>query len=328
MTVGPWERSRVSLEQWETYYQGGALATGPAGEDGLYDQEVRRAWTEFFSALPADARILDVGTGNGVIVLIAGEVAAARGARWEIHGTDLARIDPPQHVADGARRFAGVTFHPGVATERLPFDDGSFDAVSGHYALEYSDIPVALAQIHRVLKPGGDAQFVLHHVDSALLRTARRSMREADLVLKETRIYRRLHRLVSMDQVPQAVLDRATRELVAAIRQLKQELAQAQALHPGAGRLLGVALDAVQKLLAARREERPEVVGIQVDRAEEEMRAAWRRLSDLVGHARSAEDLQNIQRDALALGFTLVEYMPLNHAVTNLVGWQLLLHRP
>jgi ubiquinone/menaquinone biosynthesis C-methylase UbiE len=318
----------VSLEQWETFYQGGALATGPAGEDGLYDQEVRQAWTEFFAALPVDARILDIGTGNGVIVLIAGEVAAARGARWEIHGTDLARIDPLRDVADGARRFAGATFHPGVATERLPFADASFDAVSGHYALEYSDIPAALAQIHRVLKPGGDAQFVLHHVDSALLRTARRSMREADLVLEETRIYRRLHRLVSMDQPPKATMERATDELVAAIRQLKQELALAQAQHPGAGRMLGVALDAVQKLLAARRDGRPEGIGLEVDRAEEEMRAARRRLSDLVGHARSAEDMANIQRDAVAVGFSLVEFTPLDHAVTNLVGWQLLLHRP
>jgi len=318
----------LSLEQWETFYRSGALATGPAGEDGLYDQEVRQAWSEFFSTLPADARVLDIGTGNGVIALIASETAAARGMRWQIHGTDLARIDPLRHVANAAERFAGVTFHAGVATERLPFDDASFDAVSGHYALEYSDIPAALAQIHRVLKPGGDAQFILHHTESALVRSARNSMREVDLVLNQTRIYRRLHRLVSMDQVPKATMDRATRELVAAIRTLKLELAQAQARHPGAGRILSVALDAVQKLLAARREGRPEVVGLDVDRAEEEMRAAWRRLNDLVGHARSEDDMANIQRDATARGFTLVEYTPLNHALTNLVGWQLLLHRP
>lgn len=318
----------MSLEQWETFYQGGALATGPAGADGLYDLEVRQAWTEFFSTLPADARLLDIGTGNGVIALIAKEVAAARGINWQIHGADLARIDPPRHVANGAQRFAGVTFHAGVATERLPFDDASFDAVSGHYALEYSDLPAALAQIHRVLKPGGDAQFVVHHAESALVRSARNSMREADLVLKQTRIYRRLHRLVSMDHVPKATMDRATRELVDAIRLLKEELAQAQARHPGAGRILKVALDAVQTLLAARREGRPEVVAIDVDRAEEEMRAAWRRLNDLVAHARSDDDMANIQRAAVERGFSLVEYTPLQHALTNLVGWQLLLHRP
>lgn len=318
----------LSLEQWETFYQGGAPATGPAGADGLYDQEVRQAWAEFFSTLPADACLLDIGTGNGVIVLIAKEIAAARGWHWQIHGTDLARIDPPRYVANGAERFAGVRFHAGVATERLPFDDASFDAVSGHYALEYSDVEPALAQIHRVLKPGGDAQFILHHAESALVRSARSSMHEADLVLKQTRIYRRLHRLVSMDQVPKALMDRATRELVAAIRLLKAELAQAQARHPGAGRILKVALDAVQKLLDARREGRPEVVGLEVDRAEEEMRAAWRRLKDLVSHARSEDDMANIQRAALQRGFTLVEYTPLQHALTNLVGWQLLLHRP
>ena len=68
----------LSLEQWETYYRGGAIATCPMGPDGDYDLEVRQAWVEFFSTLPEGARILDVGTGNGVVALIAAETASAR----------------------------------------------------------------------------------------------------------------------------------------------------------------------------------------------------------------------------------------------------------
>lgn len=315
----------MSLEQWETYYRGGMIATCPTGPDGGYDLEVRDAWVEFFSMLPEGARILDVGTGNGVVALIAAETAAARGRRWEIHATDLAQIDPLRHVPDGARRLAGITFHAGVATEHLPFDAESFDAVSGHYALEYTDTAAALAEIHRVLKPASDAQFIIHSADSVLVQNARWSLREAEFVLVETKVFRRLHRLVTMEQVTPGTTQRATAELRAAIQALKRGLQQARQAR--AGNVLSVVLDAVQKLLIARKEMKPQAVGLEVDRAESELRASIRRLNDLLAHARTERDMENIEKDAAAAGFSLIERMPQYHAGKNLVGWQLLLHR-
>lgn len=316
----------MSLEQWETYYRGGGIATCPTGPDGGYDLEVRDAWIEFFSLLPDRSRILDVGTGNGVVAQIAAETALSRGLHWDIHGTDLARIDPHLHVADGARRLAGITFHAEVATEALPFEDASFDAVSGHYALEYTRVPDALAEIHRVLKPAGNAQFILHHADSMLLRSARLTLRESDVVLKDTNVFRKLHRLVTMDQIVPGETDEASDELRAAIRVLKQEMEQSR--QNGTGHVFNVVLDAVQKLLAARSELGPVGVGLEVDRAEKEMRDSVQRLDDLIGHARSPQDMDAIEQDAAAAGFTLIERLPQYHSGSNLVGWQLLMHRP
>lgn len=316
----------MSLEQWETYYRTGAISTCPTAPDGGYDKEVRQAWVEFFSTLPDGARILDVGTGNGVVALIALETAASLGRSWEIHATDLAQIDPTRDVADGARRLAGIRFHAGVATERLPFDPGHFDAVCGHYSIEYTDIAAALAEIHRVLKPGGSAQFVLHHADSALMHTARWSLREADAVLKETKVYRRLHTLVTMEASAPASADHAANELRAAIQALKQNLPQAR--KAGAGRVTTVTLDAVQKLLTARKTMKGQDVGLEVERVEADMRASTRRLNDLVAHSRTDADMDTIQAKAAEIGFTLIERMPMFHGGNNLVGWQLLLHRP
>ncbi len=315
----------MSLEQWETYYRGGAIATCPTAPDGGYDLEVREAWAEFFSILPQGARILDVGTGNGVVALIASETASALGRNWEIHATDLAQIDPPRHVPDGVRRLAGITFHAGVATEHLPFEAESFAAVSGHYALEYTDTVAALTDIHRVLKPTGGAQFIVHHADSLLVRNAHWSLQEADFVLRETKVYRCLHRLVTMEHVTPGTTQRATAQLRAAIQSLKQGLQQAR--QAGAGQVLNLALDAVQKLLVARTQMTPHAVGLEVDRVEGELRASVRRLNDLVAHARTERDMANIERDAVAVGFIATARVPQHHAGGNLVGWRLVLRR-
>lgn len=316
----------MSLEQWESYHRTGALATCPTAADGGYDLEMRSAWVEFFSTLGDGSRVLDIGTGNGVVALIASETATRLGRHWDIHASDLAAIDPVAHVRDGARRLADITFHPRVATERLPFEAESFDAVSGHYALEYSDTLAALAEVRRVLKPGGDAQFVMHHADSVLVHSARQSLREADLVFNETKIYRRLHRLVGMGQVTTAVAQAAANELRVAIRRLKQELQPARSA--GGGRVLSVALDAVQKLLTARKGGKSELIGLEVDRVESDMRDSVRRLNDLIAHAQSVKDLQTLEIAADAMGFTMIEHIPVHHSGINLVGWQLMLHRP
>jgi ubiquinone/menaquinone biosynthesis C-methylase UbiE len=142
----------LSLEHWEAYYRTGALATCPTTPEGGYDQEVRDAWVEFFTDLPETASVLDIGTGNGVVPLIALETETTLGRRYEIHATDLARIDPKRNLRDGQKRLAGIEFHAGVATERLPFESSSFDAVSGHYALEYTQIDAAFAEIFRVFE--------------------------------------------------------------------------------------------------------------------------------------------------------------------------------
>jgi len=315
----------LSLEQWETYYRSGAISTCPMAPDGGYDLEVREAWVEFFSLLPEGARILDVGTGNGVVALIAAETASALGRHWDIDATDLAQINPPRDVPDGARRLAGISFHAGVATEHLPFEAGSFDAVSGHYALEYTDKPAALAEIHRVLKSTGSARFVMHSADSVVIRSALWSLEEADLVLGQTKIFRRLHKLLTMENVAPGTTERAATELRSAIQILKQGIEKAKQV--GAGRVLSVALDAVQKLLVARKQLDAQTAGLEVDRAEGELRDSARRLNDLLAHARTEHEMEDVERAAATAGFTCIERMPQFHAGKNLVGWQLLLRR-
>ena len=175
-----------------------------------------------------------------------------------------------------------------------------------------------------MLKPGARAQFVMHHARSVLLRSAHQSLHEASWLFGEAKVYRRVHKLVTMDAMS-ASAQNAAAELQAVIQQLKQAVDVAR--KRGGGRVLDVALDATQKLLATRQRMSPAATGIEVDRAEQDMRASVRRLNDLVAHARTDEAMVEIEAQARAAGFASVERTPLHHAGTNLVGWRLQLRR-
>jgi ubiquinone/menaquinone biosynthesis C-methylase UbiE len=312
----------LSLEHWETYYRAGALAACPTTPEGGYDLELRDAWTEFFAGLQDGARVVDVGTGNGAVALLALETAAAQGRQFEIHGTDLARIDPRRYLRDGATRLDGIEFHPGVATEQLPFEPASVDAVSGHYALEYTHIDDALREINRVLKPAGRARFIIHHRHSLLVSNGQVSLRHSDMVLKETKIYRLLRRHLEAERKSQAAARTTRQELNRAAHYLQARLNEA-----GASFVLSVTLDAVQKLLHARSQLGPAALGRAIDRAENDLRASVRRLHDLVDHAQRDADMAAIEATAVSAGFSVLERIEQYHAGTNLVGWRLTLQR-
>jgi SAM-dependent methyltransferase len=232
----------LSVAHWENYYRGGALATCPMGPGSGYTLEMREVWLAFFSNLPDGAKVLDVGTGNGIIALFAKEAAGAVGRHYEIHGTDLAQIDPVRDVRDGACAVHRDPLPPRVPTERLPFGPGTFVAVSGHYALEYTQFDASLLEIFRVLKPGGRAQFIVHHAGSVLVRNAHESLRQSDLVLNDTKVFRKLRRHLEAERRSAAAARATWQQLVEAVTLLRRTAAQ---VRPAL--TLDITVDAVGK---------------------------------------------------------------------------------
>lgn len=97
-------------------------------------------------------RALDFGCGPGTI-----SVGIAKAIEpGELHGIDMkqAQIDLARSVAEAADQ-GNATFHLGDVIN-LPFDDHYFDIAHGHSILTYvPDTQAALAEVRRVLKPGG-----------------------------------------------------------------------------------------------------------------------------------------------------------------------------
>jgi ubiquinone/menaquinone biosynthesis C-methylase UbiE len=96
--------------------------------------------------------VLDVGCGLGQ-TLVAPELLGARSR----HGIDVDQ----QAVETGRSMFPELVLTT-AAAEKIPYDDASFDLVFSRVALPYTNVPVALAEMSRVTKPGGRVWVALH----------------------------------------------------------------------------------------------------------------------------------------------------------------------
>jgi SAM-dependent methyltransferase len=137
------------LEAWERHagwWQDGFTA----GADAEYEEQILPLAAE---CLAGAARVLDVGTGEGQVArLVAGLGALVVGV-----DPTLAQL----HVA--RERGCGPLWTRGRA-EALPFRDAGFDAVVVCLVFEHlSDHRPAIAEIARVLEPGGRFVFFLNH---------------------------------------------------------------------------------------------------------------------------------------------------------------------
>ena len=138
------------------------ISTPHGGHAAVYDTvmwPLERAavggWRRRIAA-GARGRVLEIGTGTGAQL------------RWYAPRASVTALEPDASMRARARRraaraAANVTVVDGRA-EELPFADASFDAAVSTFALCTVEYPAAaLAELRRVLVPGG-ALLLLEHV--------------------------------------------------------------------------------------------------------------------------------------------------------------------
>lgn len=94
------------------------------------------------------------------------EIGAGTGANFAHYpaGVRVVALEPDPHMLKRAatRVTPGIDLRQAPA-EKLPFDNGSFDYVISTLVLcTVDDVPVSLAEIRRVLRPGGELRFLEH----------------------------------------------------------------------------------------------------------------------------------------------------------------------
>ncbi|HZS30760.1 MAG TPA: class I SAM-dependent methyltransferase [Gaiellaceae bacterium] len=131
----------------------------------------------YLDALPVEGRdVLEIGLGFGTV----GQLLAARGARYR--GADIA-AGPVAMMRDRLRWLGRGADEDIVEASvlDLPWADDSFDVVVSIGCLHHTgDLPRSVAEVQRVLRPGGTAFVMLYNAHSfRQLVLARRERRRA-----------------------------------------------------------------------------------------------------------------------------------------------------
>ncbi len=129
-------------EWWQREFTGGV--------DPEYTEQILPLIVE---GLAGRSRVLDVGAGEGQV---ARELAAA--------GATVVGVDPIRSQVELAVTRAGGPVYLRSSAERLPFAPASFDGAVACLVFEHiDDVDAALAEVARVLVPGGRFLFLLNH---------------------------------------------------------------------------------------------------------------------------------------------------------------------
>lgn len=153
------ERQKREHDYYKEFYASGAdLMT--VNFDPVSGNE-ERPWNSYWHVLSAikdvckpGLRILDFGCGTGEHSVLFASMG------YLVHGFDIS-----EQGVGSARMLANkYGFGDKIAldvmtAEALQFGDGTFDVIAGIDILHHVDIPLALSECHRVLKPGGCAFF-------------------------------------------------------------------------------------------------------------------------------------------------------------------------
>jgi SAM-dependent methyltransferase len=121
------------------------------GADPEYREQILPLAAELLAGFP---RVLEVGTGEGQVA----RVVAASGAELVVG------VDPTQNQIDAAVRRAGGPQYARGDAAHLAARSDAFDAVVACLVFEHIDaVDEAMAEVARVLRPGGRFVLFLNH---------------------------------------------------------------------------------------------------------------------------------------------------------------------
>ncbi len=320
-------------DSWNKYWEHGFLTSCRNAFAGNYEGAIKTRWVSFFSALAPGARVLDICTGNGAIAMIANEVSRERGLGLEIHGIDSADVRPQATVTHGRDLLEGICFHPRTAAESTSFEPAYFQAVSGQYALEYTDLEACAAEMARISMPAARLQFVIHHEGSVVMETSREEIRNAALLFEETRFFDKAEEMINrVGAVEGAEARRAlasdpdAEKAREALNEAAETLSRAAESSPHP-QLLHMAL---QNVAEAYRRCGVDGLGAALallNESRQRIAANVERLEDLMGAGRSEADMVGIRAVFAAQGFDVEPPAVIYHERGPLMGWVLTARR-
>jgi SAM-dependent methyltransferase len=163
MNIAPASVRARAFDAWAAEYE----RYRPGYPAALFDLIAERL------GLPGDARVVDLGAGTGKVA----RAASARG--WQVTAVDpgepMLAVLRDQAAAEGLRIDAVR-----ASAEETGLPDAAFDAALAGEAYHWFDAPRALAEMARIVRPGGGVAFFWNvgDEDSRLVSAERRLVAE------------------------------------------------------------------------------------------------------------------------------------------------------
>ena len=266
-------------DYWTDYWQQGHLTS--FGEDikGNYQGPLAQGWQQFFETLEDNSTILDVGCGNGSLILLA---EATRPKKFIYTGVDAATLTLPATLEQGHIQFLQNT-----PAEALPLEDNSLDVVISQFGIEYSDIEVSFTEVARVAKNNADIRFVMHHVESFIVAPNLEILAAAQAISKPDGALERLTTLTH------ALANMAAREQIKALNSaLEQRLAELIEHHQQG--LYGTGFGEFLQAIMQQNGQPVERMKL-LERFTRELKGLIKRLTDLQRAAKSQREIESVK---------------------------------
>jgi SAM-dependent methyltransferase len=149
-----------AVNSWSHYWQSqtgsgsGCLPEAPVPVANL----IEKIWHDFFENLASGTKVLDLGTGSGIVLQQARSVRAD----LDLTGVDYATGIPAPDM--------GVNILSGVKIEEMPLADKSFGAITSQFGIEYAPFPQGIREVKRVAEKNAQCMFLCHHADSIIIQ--------------------------------------------------------------------------------------------------------------------------------------------------------------
>ncbi len=173
----------LSAQQWTRYWSKGTTTTFFGRFNQNYDGEIKEFWQSNFEKLPQDAKIIDFGTGNGALAILAAQYSLDHNKNFSITAIDYAEIDPLKQVINKlpSNLLDSIEFMSGVNMENTGLNGAQYDAVISQFGFEYGNLEKTVNETSRLLKPNKSQLYlVMHYHESAIIQQGKDVLHQID----------------------------------------------------------------------------------------------------------------------------------------------------
>jgi ubiquinone/menaquinone biosynthesis C-methylase UbiE len=147
---------------WTYFWQKGAKASFLDDRSRLQTYQMRKFWFERMDETDLKQPIVDIGTGNGIVVQWLSEYAEEKGKKLDVSGIDSAQINPPNK----SLKLSGDTDYEQFSLSGKK----KVGVFVSHFGMEYGDLDSGLRNLSLQLKRGGSLVALVHSEESVIYK--------------------------------------------------------------------------------------------------------------------------------------------------------------